>query len=174
MSGKIESLKVVEDQYNGAKKKVERRIIVCAGTGCMANGALKVFSELEKEIKARNIYVTLELDYEDKKKDHETYISKSGCQGFCQMGPLVTILPENLLYTKVTVNDVVEIVEKTIVGNETIDRLLYRDPVTAVHCKGTGDIPFYTKQERLILKQCGTLNPEDIKEYIGHMQFGKN
>jgi NADH-quinone oxidoreductase subunit F len=93
-------------------------------------------------------------------------VTKSGCQGFCQMGPLVSILPEEIFYTKVTPADVAEIAERTLANGETVDRLLYRDPTTKITCRGTDEIPFYNRQTRFVLKDCGYLDPENLDEYL--------
>jgi NADH-quinone oxidoreductase subunit F len=84
------------------------------------------------------------------------------------MGPLVTILPDGILYNKVKVEDVAEIISQTLVGGKVLDRLLYIDPATKKHCKGINDIPFYQRQQRFVLKECGTIDPEDVHEYIHH------
>ena len=93
-------------------------------------------------------------------------LSKSGCQGFCQMGPLVTIEPDGILYTKVQPADVVEILDRTLKHHELVERLLYVDPSTGEHCQGPGEIPFYQRQQRAVLQLCGRGDPEDIREYI--------
>ena len=80
------------------------------------------------------------------------HVSKSGCQGFCQMGPLVTIEPDGILYTKVKPDDVDEIVETTLQGTQVVERLLYVDPASGVHCRGQADIPFYVRQHRTVLQ----------------------
>ncbi|MGD0911540.1 MAG: NADH-ubiquinone oxidoreductase-F iron-sulfur binding region domain-containing protein [Terracidiphilus sp.] len=143
-----------------------RRVILCAGTGCMANGAMKVFERFRKEMDGAGLNVVLELRPEA--GDRDVRLSKSGCQGFCQMGPLVTVIPDGILYTKVRVEDVPEIVEQTLAKGEVVDRLLYKDPATRRHCRGLEDNPFYARQDRRVLKDCGFLDPEDIREFILH------
>lgn len=165
MKNSIDLNKVLE-AYEKTIKNIDRRIVICAGTGCIANGAMKVFETLKTEIAAKGLKVTVELDYE-KHEHSDVFISKSGCQGFCQVGPLVTIFPEEILYTKVKAEDVHEIVEKTLIGKEKIERLLYKDPTRGNVCSGQKEIPFYTQQARTVLKTCGMINPEDVKEYIG-------
>ena len=149
---------------NGAKSL--RRVIVCAGTGCVANGAYKVVQAFTDQIKAAGINITTEFKAEE--HQHDLRLNKSGCQGFCQMGPLVTILPDGILYNKVKVEDVAEIISQTLVGGKVLDRLLYIDPATKKHCKGINDIPFYQRQQRFVLKECGTIDPVDVHEYIHH------
>ena len=150
--------------YEGALNKIKRRIILCAGTGCVANGSLKVRDALAEALKGVDEKVVLELDEHDD-FDKSTYISKSGCQGFCQMGPLLRIEPDGILYVKVKVSDVLEIVEKTILKGELVERLLFADPKTGRHYKGDHEIPFYARQKRVVLKNC-TIEPECINEYI--------
>jgi NADH-quinone oxidoreductase subunit F len=146
----------------------ERRIIICAGTGCVANGSLKVYEEFKRILGEKNIPITLEFKKEEHKDHDGIRISKSGCQGFCQMGPLVTIMPQEILYTKVKPEDVNEIIETTIVGAGIVDRLLYVEPATKKHCTGPNDIPFYQRQSRTVLKECGFIDPESIDEYMSH------
>ena len=143
-----------------------RRVIVCAGTGCMANGAMDVVARFKQEMAGSGLNVILELKAEA--GDHDVRLSKSGCQGFCQMGPLVSVVPDGILYTKVRSEDVAEIVEKTLVGGQVVERLLYKDPSTRKSCRGLEDNPFYARQNRLVLHECGFLDPEDIREYMLH------
>lgn len=143
-----------------------RRVILCAGTGCMANGAMKVFERFREEMDRAGLHVVLELRPEA--GDRDVRLSKSGCQGFCQMGPLVSVVPDGILYTKVRAEDVPEIVEQTLVGGQVVDRLLYKDPATRKACRGLEDNPFYARQDRRVLRECGFLDPEDIHEFIQH------
>ncbi len=154
-----------------ARAVTERRVIICAGTGCVANGALKVHRAFLEEMDKQGVSVTVELREEggDRKATHPSiHLSKSGCQGFCQAGPLVTIEPEGILYTRVTAQDVAEIVSETLIGHKAIERLLYKIPATGQVCKGTAEIPFYKLQQRTVLSQCGRLDPENIREYIAN------
>jgi NADH-quinone oxidoreductase subunit F len=131
----------------------------------VANGSLKVHQAFVDGIKAAGMPVMVELKGEPREGN---LVSKSGCQGFCQMGPLVTVEPDGIFYTKVKVDDVKEIIETTLVNNKPVERLLYTKPITGEHCVGTQDIPFYQKQHRFTLKACGLVDPEDVHEYIYH------
>jgi len=163
----VEPLTLVSPDGNGSSMLTQvRRVIICAGTGCMANGAMKVFEQFKREMADTGLPVILELRPEA--AGDEVRLSKSGCQGFCQMGPLVSVLPDGLLYTKVRSEDVAEIVQQTLVAGQTVERLLYKDPSTRKSCQGITDNPFYSRQNRLVLKECGFLDPEDIHEYILH------
>ncbi|MGL1903599.1 MAG: 4Fe-4S binding protein [Fibrobacterales bacterium] len=152
-----------EDQYNTYNKNIKKRVMICAGTGCIASGALKVYAEIQKQCAELNISVVVEMKEEP--TNGSLLLSESGCQGFCQMGPLVTISPDDILYTKVAVEDVTELVEKTLMNGEVIERLLYTD-ADGKNCKGQNDVPFYSQQTRTILKGCGGVDPASIEEYI--------
>jgi NADH-quinone oxidoreductase subunit F len=170
-SGLLEAtadLDTIAREHAAAAANVIRRVVICAGTGCMAGGALKVHQAFVEKIAAAGLPVTTTLRPENGDGDGHPglYISKSGCQGFCQMGPLVTIEPDGIFYTKVKPEDVEEIVESTLVGNQVVERLLYADPTSGVYCRGTAEIPFYVKQARSVLKDCGHIDPEDVHEYI--------
>ncbi|TVR29823.1 MAG: 4Fe-4S dicluster domain-containing protein [Spirochaetaceae bacterium] len=160
-----EILADAEAAHRAVAGAVERRIIICAGTGCVAGGALAVRDAFAAKLDTLGLRVTIALEYESPAAA-DVYLSKSGCQGFCQMGPLVTIEPEGVLYTKVQAEDVAEIVQTTLMGGDVVERLLYVDPRKREHCRSKDDIPFYQRQERTALKECGSLDPEDIREYI--------
>jgi NADH-quinone oxidoreductase subunit F len=166
-------LEAIAARYEQASRQLRQRVIVCAGTGCVANGSLRVYEAFSRELARWGLEVDLQLRSEEEpaatSAPHhgERYlVSRSGCQGFCQMGPLVTIQPYNVFYVKVRPEDVPEIVEKTLLGGETCDRLLYVDPRTKKRAISTDQIAFYKKQHRLVLAQCGTIDPENITEYI--------
>jgi len=162
MNSNIDLKKIAEHYRENAE---ERRVIVCAGTACVANGALPLIDALVKKITEAGLKVKVEA-HEEGKKDMR--VSKSGCHGFCQMGPLVTILPENILYTRIKADDAAEIVEKTLVKGEIVEKFLFKEPSTGKTARGSDDIIFYSRQKRTILKECGHIDPEDIDEYISH------
>ena len=151
---------------SGPAPKTGRRVVVCAGTGCVAGGAYDVLQAFAQQIKAAGINVVAE--FKPEQKPHDLRLHKSGCQGFCQMGPLVTVLPEGILYNKVKVADIAEIVSKTLIAGVVVERLLYVDPATRKRCHGVDDIPFYQQQQRFVLRDCGTIDPESVHEYIHH------
>ncbi len=157
-------LGVVAKGYAAATAGRERRLIVCAGTGCVANGALKVHAALAERLAAAGVKATLEL--REEADNSGVHLSRSGCQGFCQMGPLVTVEPDGLLYTRVKPEDAEEIVRTTVIGRQAVERLLYVSPTDGTRCRGVGDIPFYARQARRVLRRCGVIDPEDIREYI--------
>ena len=155
-----------------ASKKVTS-VLICAGTGCIAGGSLKIYENIKAECEERGIpvYVGLTHHGEEEKSLH---VKMSGCHGFCEMGPLIHIEPMGWMYIHVKPEDCHEIVEKTILGGELIDRLVYT--LDGVAYPKQEDIPFYKKQHRVVLANCGTSDAEDIEEYIakdGYAAFEK-
>ena len=151
--------------YQDQKANVKRRIVICAGTGCVANGSLKVHAALVEAIEAKGLSVTVDLHHESPDETKDVYASKSGCQGFCQAGPLLSVEPDGFMFVKVKPEDVTDIVEQTLIQGKPVERLVYKDKDETAFAKTT-EIPFYERQNRYVLGQCGYLNPEDIREYI--------
>ena len=122
------NLKKIEDDYKKASSHIEKRIVICAGTGCIANGSLLVHEAFKKALAdaGLELFVDVKLNYHDDEKTYQ--LTGSGCQGFCAQGPLVNILPDEILYTKVKPEDVEEILDKTVLKGEIIERLLYVNP----------------------------------------------
>ncbi|MDX9980010.1 MAG: NADH-ubiquinone oxidoreductase-F iron-sulfur binding region domain-containing protein [Lentisphaeria bacterium] len=147
--------------------KNARRVVICAGTGCVAGGALDVHAAFVAAAEAAGITVVDTSDAAAAIPDGcvGLHLTKSGCQGFCQMGPLVTVYPDNILYTRVGAGDAAEIVAETLLGNRIVERLLYREPNTGRACKGADEIPFYVRQQRTVLGNCGIIDPENLDEY---------
>lgn len=150
----------------------QHKILVCAGTGCIASGSLKVYAEFKRLLEQKGLPCLVEL----KKENEENGISvkKTGCQGLCEMGPLVTIEPEGFLYMKVQVSDCEEIIEKTVLNGEHIARLAFQKG--GIVRKKQSDIPYYQKQTRIMLEHCGHIDATSIKEYIavgGYTAFEK-
>lgn len=149
---------VCRKTFDAEKKK----ILVCGGTGCVAGGSLNIFDRLRSLLEAKGISADVELA--DEPHEGSVGMKKSGCHGFCEMGPLVRIEPQGWLYTKVKIDDCEEIVEKNILGGEMIERLVYRQN-DQLYPKQE-EIPFYKKQTRVVLESCGHINASSIREYI--------
>ena len=141
-----------------------REVLVCAGTGCIAGGSLKIYDYLKSECEKRGLKTRVALRREG--GDDAIHFKKSGCHGFCEMGPLLQIEPEGFLYTHVRLEDCDEIIERTILGGEAVERLLYE--LNGVRYAKHNEIPFYAKQQRVVLENCGTTDAEDIDEYLAH------
>ncbi|MCD8312776.1 MAG: NAD(P)H-dependent oxidoreductase subunit E, partial [Bacteroidales bacterium] len=140
-------------------KGQSKRILVCAGTGCLAGGSEKIYQKL-KSLAEGAEGVSVEFGAEIA----HVGVKQSGCHGFCEMGPLVRIEPENYLYIKVKEEDCEEIFEETIKANRPVERLLYE--LDGKRYLGQDDIPFYAKQTRQVLKNCGHIDAENINEYF--------
>ncbi|MFC2072013.1 NADH-quinone oxidoreductase subunit NuoF [Chloroflexota bacterium] len=129
-----------------------RRVLVCQGTGCTSSRSEEIRAALEYEVKQAGLS-NVEVDF-------------TGCHGFCQQGPIVVIEPEGTFYAHVEVEDATEIVNSHLKGGEPIEHLFYRDPLTNEAIPTYQEINFYKKQTRLILRNCGHINPERIDDYI--------
>jgi len=146
-----------------------RRIVVCGGTGCLAKGAAEVYEAFRREVASRRLEVTLDLALEDRGRAEACLgaggaaVVQSGCQGFCQQGPLVTVEPEGYLYVGVRPEDVGEVLEAAVRGTGPVVRLLYRGDPTQARAK---DIDFYRLQRKVVLAGCGRIDPSDIRDYI--------
>ncbi len=142
------------------------RILICAGTGCLAGGSLEIYNKicaLTGKNESAEVEFGAEIAHEHEPAG-EIGIKKSGCHGFCEMGPLVRIEPYNYLYIKVKEEDCDEIYQTTVLGGKPVERLLYE--MDGIRYETQEDIPFYAKQTRLVLKNCGHIDAEHIKEAI--------
>jgi len=139
-----------------------KRIIVCAGAGCVSKGALKIYDKFADIMKAKGVNFSLELQKEP--HSDSVRLKESGCHGFCEIGPLVRIEPQAWLYVKVAVEDCEEIIEKTIINGECVDRLVYTQDGKIY--REQKEIPFYKKQTRMILDNCDKIDATSIEEYL--------
>ena len=126
---------------------------VCGGTGCQAYGCQKVVKAFQEEIKRLGL-------------GDSVGVRTTGCHGFCERGPLVVIQPEGIFYQRVSVEDVPEIINETVVNKKIVERLLYKDPQTGQKIIHEHDVPFYSKQKRIIFGNNGLIDPTDIRDYI--------
>ena len=136
----------------------QRRIRVCDGTGCRALGSRKVLARLQETLHEVGLAGEVE-------------VVPTGCPGFCELGPLLTIDPEQIAYNRVGVDDIPAIVAKTIAHGEIIDGLVFVDPVTGQTIIHNNDLPFYTKQMRRVLELNGQIDPTSIEDYIAHSGY---
>ncbi|MBP0983123.1 MAG: NADH-quinone oxidoreductase subunit NuoF [Oscillospiraceae bacterium] len=167
-----QELKAFREECVKAYNAYKRKILVCAGTGCVSSGSLHIYDKLKELIEAKGIHCAVELEHEP--ESDGVALKKSGCHGFCERGPLVRIEPEGWLYTKVKVEDCEEIVEKSIVNGEHIERLAFQKNGEVF--KTQDEIPFYKKQTRVVLEHCGHIDSLSIKEYLsqgGYSGFEK-
>ena len=129
-------------------------IAICAGTGCLALGSGKIIAAFKEEISKQGLDADIAT------------IRKTGCPGFCEQGPIVVIYPEEICYLRVTEKDVPEIISKTLINKEVIERLVYKDPATNKRIVKNSDIPFYKKQKRYIIGNNINIDPRSIEDYI--------
>ena len=160
-----EQLMRLQGEFQANIKAEPVRILVCAGTGCQASGSLKIWEKMCELAEGTEIKV------EFAKHVQHPHVHKSGCLGFCEQGPLVRIEPLGVLYTKVQVDDCEEIFDVTVKRGEIVNRLLYKNKITGEECFNQDEIPFYKGQTRVVLKTCGTIDPESIDEAISAGEY---
>ncbi|NLN15127.1 MAG: NADH-quinone oxidoreductase subunit NuoF [Tissierellia bacterium] len=157
-----EELFQLHNRFKGELENQRKQIVVCAGTGCVASGALDIYEEFKRLIEEKGLSSKAEVV----KEVEDVTVKKSGCPGLCEAGPLVRVEPGDILYTKVKVEDCKDIIEETFIKDKTLDRLLFTKEDQVYSSRKT--IPFYTNQTRLVLEDCGEIDPESIEEYIAH------
>ncbi len=129
-------------------------VLICKGTGCTASGSAPVFEAFKTELARRGL-------------DKEVMLVETGCHGMCEMGPIVVVYPEGSFYCQVKPEDIPELVEEHLYKGRILQRLLYTTPdVEKKKIPHYRDIPFYGKQRRIVLRNCGYINPDNIEEYI--------
>ena len=134
----------------------KRDILVCGGTGCTSSDSLQIIENLKAEIEKAGL------------SDH-AMVHLTGCFGFCAMGPIVKVYPDNVFYVHVKPEDAAEIVQSHIANNQVVERLLFEEPaLDHQKVQKHEDMAFYKKQLRIALRNCGHINPEDITEYIAN------
>ena len=138
-------------------------VLVCGGTGCTSSHSEQIIEELKKEIAAKGL-------------EKEVNVVRTGCFGLCALGPIMIVYPEGCFYSMVKVEDIPEIVEEHLLKGRIVTRLLYQETVAEDTIKSLNHTPFYEKQRRVALRNCGVINPEVIDEYIamdGYAALGK-
>ena len=132
---------------------IRAHVLICGGTGCKSAGSKEVQLAFSRAIEAKGL-------------SDEVMVVETGCHGFCEHGPLVIVYPEGTFYCQVKAEDVEEIVESHLFKGRIVERLLYHEPLTHESIPNYSEINFYKKQHRLVLENCGAINPEQIEEYI--------
>ena len=158
-----EDLNQLREQANQVIGLSKCRILICAGTGCLAGGSGEIYKKM-CELVGEDPDVSVEFGPEIAHGEGQVTVKQSGCHGFCEMGPLMRIEPMGILYTKVSVDDCEAIYERTIKKGDVIRHLLYKQD--GIEYQKQEEIPFYKKQTRLVLKNCGHIDAEHIEEYI--------
>ena len=147
---------------------IRSHVLVCGGTGCTSSGSVAIREALEKEVAARGL-------------SEEIKVVGTGCFGLCALGPIMIVYPDGTFYSMVKLEDVPEIVEEHLLKGRVVERLEYHDSATEALIKegknvSLNDTNFYRKQKRIVLRNCGLIDPEQIDEYIardGYRALGK-
>ena len=150
---KVTNIEKLKEKILKSRDKTKTWVTVCGGTGCQAYGCQKVVKAFQEEIKRLGL-------------GDSVGVRTTGCHGFCEKGPLVVIQPEGIFYQRVSVEDVPEIINETVVNKKIVERLLYKDPQTGQKIIHEHDVPFYSKQKRIIFGNNGLIDPTDIRDYI--------
>lgn len=129
-------------------------LFICGGTGCHSTGSLRIKDALYETIERHNLSDTVR-------------IVETGCNGFCALGPLLVVHPDNIFYQKIKLEDVEAIVTEHLINKTPVERLLYKDPQTKKHIPLFSNIPFFSLQKPWTLRNKGIINPESIEDYIG-------
>ena len=162
-----EELNALRDKYAECLAKEKKQVLICGGTGCVACGSMSIYDRFIEVLNEKGVEVDVKLVEEPEEHERCAVSMKiSGCHGFCECGPLVRIEPNGWLYIKTKVDDVEEIVEKSLIGDEYIDRLVYHQDGVAYPAEE--EIPFYAQQQRQVLENCGRINVGSLEEYIAH------
>ncbi len=144
---------------------IRSHVLICGGTGCTSSGSPAIREHLEKELKKQGL-------------DEEIKVVQTGCFGLCALGPIMIVYPDGTFYSRVTEDDVTEIVSEHLLKGRPVERLVY-NPKTEETPHGVtslSETPFYKSQLRIALRNCGVINPEEIDEYIaldGYLALGK-
>ena len=165
---KVENREILNQLRDSEGQQIAQsrcRILICAGTGCLAGGSGEVYKKM-CELVANEPDVEVQFGAEIAHGDGPIDVKKSGCHGFCEMGPLMRIEPMGILYTKVKLEDCEAIFERTIKHGDVIRHLLYKQ--NGIEYQKQEEIPFYKKQIRLVLENCGHIDAEHINEAIAH------
>lgn len=152
-----------------------KRILVCMGTGCLAKGAEAVYEKFVAVLGAKSLSASVAFEKEEK---DSFPLCPTGCMGICETGPRVRIEPQGIQYLRVRPDDVEEIVEKTLEKGEVVYRLVQQEATNGQvrYWPLVKDDPFYRKQIRLVLRNCGSINPENLDEYLsrgGYLALAK-
>lgn len=165
---KVENRGILNQLRDESRQQMENskcRILICAGTGCLAGGSGEIYKRM-CELVADEPDIEVHFGPEIAHGDGPMEVKKSGCHGFCEMGPLMRIEPLGILYTKVQLEDCEAIFERTIKKGDIIRHLLYKQ--NGIEYQKQEEIPFYKKQTRLVLENCGHIDAEHIEDAVAH------
>ena len=138
-------------KYEG--QTFRKNVLICGGTGCTSSDSEKLIARMKEELAKAGL-------------DKEVNVVRTGCFGLCALGPIMIVYPEGSFYSRVKIEDIPRIVEEHLKGGKVVKELLYDETVDGDRIKSLSETTFYAKQKRVALRNCGVINPEDIKEYI--------
>ncbi len=138
-------------KYEG--QTFRKNVLICGGTGCTSSDSEKLIAKMKEELAKAGL-------------DKEVNVVRTGCFGLCALGPIMIVYPEGSFYSRVKIEDIPRIVEEHLKGGKVVKELLYDETVDGDRIKSLSETTFYAKQKRVALRNCGVINPEDIKEYI--------
>ena len=146
---------------------IRAQVLVCGGTGCTSSGSTKIQEAFQENIKAFGL-------------ENEVKLVQTGCFGLCALGPVVIVYPDGTFYSRVEPSDVKEIVEEHLLKGRIVERLVYADTgaeeIVEKASVSLNDTAFYKSQKRIVLRNCGVIDPDNIDEYIamdGYQALGK-
>ena len=143
----------VEEAKKYEGQTFRKNVLICGGTGCTSSDSEKLIAKMKEELAKAGL-------------DKEVNVVRTGCFGLCALGPIMIVYPEGSFYSRVKVEDIPRIVEEHLKGGKVVKELLYDETVDGDRIKSLNETAFYAKQKRVALRNCGVINPEDIKEYI--------
>lgn len=149
--------------HSGEAHRRTREVLVCGGTGCTSSGSRRIIERLKEEIRKREL-------------ESDVKVIMTGCFGLCALGPIMIVYPEGAFYSRVQEENIPEIVEEHLLKGNVVTRLLYQETVKGNLVLPLQDTPFYKKQMRVALRNCGVINPENVEEYIatdGYQALGR-
>ena len=143
-----------QEDSKEAASKYEKHVLICGGTGCTSSGSAAIEKALHEEIDKAGLH-------------DKVQVVKTGCFGLCALGPIMIVYPEGTFYSRISAENIPQIVEEHLIGGNPVKELLYNETVTEEGIKSLNETSFYKKQHRVALRNCGNINPECIDEYIG-------
>ena len=149
----IAELNALKDIAKAQMEGYEQQILICGGTGCTSSGSVKLYERLQEEIKAHGL-------------EEKVAVIKTGCFGLCALGPVMITQPDGCFYAHLEMDHIPEIIEKHIIGGQPIREYLYKETVQGEGILKYTETPFYGSQERVVLRNCGVIAPDNINHYI--------